>query len=184
MLPLKEASELKIPVKRILENYDATKKTIVIIDDSRGIVSIVEDFLKKAEESNLINLADYNILSFYDECAPFVLKETLKVINPEVEFAIVDIVLPGKVREEDSFVRMDGVDVAELLHKNYRCDSFIFFTGNVVSEYVDYMQDKVVRFEKIFDKKIDDFIVFKSDGVDDHIMKTLRGLFKKKRFKL
>ena len=182
VLPEKEFTELKLPVKRILDNYDPYKKTIVVIDDSRGIVSIVEDFIKDAEDKGYINLNDYNILTFYDDCAPFIMKETLRKIDPDVEFAIIDIVLPGKISENGIFVRMDGIDVAEVLHNEFGCNNFIFFTGNVVSEYVDYMKNKILRFNKIFNKNIEDFIVFKGDINGDKVVEKFGQLFKKEKF--
>ena len=97
-----EEVDLNIPVNRIINNYNPNKKTIIIIDDSKGIISVIEDFLKEVELNKDINLNDYNILTFYDKYAPFVLKETLETLsenyNIKIDYAIIDIVLPGKIR--------------------------------------------------------------------------------------
>lgn len=181
--PDKLEYDISVPVNRIMKHYDKKKKNIVIIDDSRGIVSVLEDFLIEVEKTGNINIEDYNILTFYDKYAPFVLKKTLEDLGVEkIDYAIVDIVLPGKLREHGVYQKLDGIDVSILLNKEYKCNNLCFFTGNVVSEHVAYIKDKVIKFNEIFDGDIRDYIIFKGDNDGEETIKKLSNLFTDKEY--
>lgn len=163
LLPTRQEYDIKIPRQRIISEYIRENNNILIIDDSRGIVSIVEDMIYEiGKDASILDVSKYNILSFFDRYAPFVLKETLDTLKPlEIEFAIIDIMLPGKIKVDGMNTRMDGVDVAILLNTEYNCKNFIFFTGNTLAEYVDYISDKMDKFKAHFNKDMEDFIIFK-----------------------
>jgi CheY-like chemotaxis protein len=163
LLPTRQEYDIKIPRQRIIAEFSKEKNNILIIDDSRGIVSIVEDMIRDiGKDKETLNLDNYNILSFFDRYAPFVLKETLETLKPlSIEYAVIDIMLPGKIKVEGVSTRMDGVDVAILLHSEYGCENFIFFTGNTLAEYVDYISDKMHKFKDYFNKDMEDYIIFK-----------------------
>lgn len=181
----REDLDISVPVNRIIKDFDYSKKNIIIIDDSRGIVSVVEDFVREVEKKGTIDLDDYNVLTFYDKYAPFVLQETLERLEPiKVEFAIVDIVLPGKLKVDDAYVRLDGVDVAVLLNEKYDCNNLCFFTGNVVSEHIGYIKDKIIKFKNFFGTDIQDYIIFKGDNDFSITINRLDDLFSKKDFNL
>jgi len=181
----KHEVDLKIPIERIINEYDPAKKNIIIIDDSRGIVSIIEDIINDIEKEGIINLDEYNILTFYDKYAPFVLKRTLESIDiDKIDYAIIDIVLPGKMNLGDKLTRLDGIDVAILLNEEYKCHNLCFYTGNVISEYVDYIKLKVNKFENNFDEKIDRFIIFKGNKNYQETKADIVKLFKKEEFQL
>lgn len=182
--PSRQSFDISIPIERIIKKFDRNKKNIVIIDDSRGIVSVIEDFLKELEKDG-INLEDYNILTFYDKYAPFVLKKTLEFLEPiSIDFAIIDIVLPGKINNNNKYERMDGIDIAILLNSKYNCRNACFFTGNVVSEHVSYIKDKIQKFENYFDNNIVDNIIFKGDNDGAETIESFRKLLSEEAFTL
>ena len=183
ILPTEDEYDFSDPIGRISSKNDKSKKNFIIIDDSKGIVSILEDTLEELENEGEIDLSGYNIMTFYNRYAPFILKGTLKKLEPtKVDLAIIDIVLPGKVRVNGEFKRMDGIDVAVLLHEKYDCNNFVFFTGNVVSDYIEYIQEKVDRFKNVFGKDIESHIIFKSELDDSETKEKFINLVNKTQF--
>jgi len=153
--------------KEILKNYVPGKKNIIIIDDSPGIISIVVDMLEELHSNKKINLHEYNILKFYGKFAPFLLEYTLEKNNiTKIDYAIIDIILPGRLKIDGIQKRLDGIDTAILLNKQYNCNNFVFYTGNVVSEYIDFIKEKVDRFYDFFGIHIKEQIIFKGEGDD------------------
>lgn len=172
--------DLNIPIDRIINNYDKNKKNILIIDDSRGIVSVIEDFINEVQRNKSINLSEYNILTFYGKYSSFVLEKTLNVLSPiTIDYAIIDIVLPGKIKRNNETVKMDGIDISILLNSQYNCNNFCFFTGNVVSEHIEYINEKVVKFSDFFNTDIRNYIIFKGDKDGSETINKLSKLFDK-----
>jgi CheY-like chemotaxis protein len=158
-----------IPEDRIINNFYKNKPSILIIDDSKGMISIAEDYLLELH----LDLNDYNVLTFYGINAGFVMIETLNVLKnkglEKIEFAIIDIVLPGKIHVDDSYRKMDGIDVAEHISSKYSCKNFLFYSGNTLNYYVDYIEEKIGKFDKIFNKNMRNFLVFKNE-TDEFIL--------------
>lgn len=176
LLPEKSATHLRLPVDRIIQNYDDSKPSIVIIDDSRLILSMVEDYLERLN----ITEEKYNILKFFGMYAPFVLDETLQELEKQgltkIEYAIIDIVLPGKVKHGNTYLKMDGIDVSILLNERYKCQKFLFFSGNVLNVYIDFIQEKVDKFFDHFKRDLRKYIVIKTNG-DEYIINKFGKLF-------
>lgn len=180
LLPEKGDYDFSLPVKRVIENFDPAKKNLVIIDDSKGIVSVVQDMLEELHKEGRINIEEYNVLPFFDKYAPFVMEETLNELGDiKVDLAIIDIILPGKMKRDGKYFKKDGVDVAHVLNRKYGCENFVFFTGNVVSEYIEFIREKVERFHKYFGKHIKEHMIFKGDNDDGESTKfEFERLFK------
>lgn len=178
MLPAKYSIDLKLPQERIVSNYNPELPTIVIIDDSKGIVSIVEDYLHECG----LQSESFNILSFFGQMAPFVLLQTLSMLKDKglnkVDYAIIDIVLPGKIKQDDKYIKMDGIDVSILLNKEYKCNNFVFYTGNIVNTYVEFIKLKSDKFFNYFNKNIEDYLIFKSNDADKDVIENFCSLLK------
>lgn len=178
-----DIASLKIPINRVISNHNKNKENIIIIDDSPGIVSILEDFIKVIGDNGDINLDEYNVMTFSDKYAPFVLSKTLEELEVDkVKFAIIDIILPGKMKINGKYERLDGVDVAALLYERYGCRNFVFFTGNIISEYIEYIREKIDRFEDVFHRDILDFIIFKGDKGGQITLEKLGELFREENY--
>lgn len=174
-IPRKEEVELFLPEERIISKFDFKKPTILIIDDSKGIVSIAEDFV-----SEQINKSDFNIISFWGVHAPFVMKETLIKLKEQglncIDYAVIDIVLPGRVKDKEKTVRMDGIDVAIFLNDEFKCQKFMFYSGNILNAYLDFIEEKFNRFKDYFGKSMKNFIVIKTD-TEEKTKEKFRKLF-------
>lgn len=168
-------SPIFLPEERIINRFDTNKPSILIIDDSKGMVSIVEDYLADLN----VNLSDYNVLTFFGVNAGFVMVETLAELRKKglskIDYAIIDIVLPGRIHVEDSYRKMDGIDVAEHISRMYSCDSFLFYSGNTLNYYVDYIEEKIAKFDSIFNKNMRNYLVFKNES-DDVILGRFESL--------
>lgn len=160
----REVKTLRLPYDRIIQHYDPAKKSVVIIDDSSLVLSMVQDYLK------ILGITEekYNIFQFYGVYAPFVLKETLNELKEQgltkIDHAIVDIVLPGKLQntETGKYEKMDGIDVAILLNKHYCCNSLLFFSGNILNAYLEFIEEKINKFKKHFTFDLRKYIVVKT----------------------
>lgn len=174
LLPCRTSDTISLPIRRLVDNYDSNKPTIVIIDDSMYVLDMVEDYL------SIIGITEetHNILKFYGVYAPFILRDTLRLIKDlKIDYAIIDIVLPGKLKEHGRYEKMDGIDIAMLLDKEYNCGKFLFFSGNVLNTYVKFIEDKVQRFKDYFNKNLLDYIVFKT-STDEEIISRFIELCK------
>jgi hypothetical protein len=180
LLPEKYQEEINLPVDRIMNNFDSSKPSLVIIDDSIMILSLVEEYL----EILGVTPENHNILKFYGFYAPFVLIETLKELKTnfglkKINYAIIDIVLPGKLKKQNNYVKLDGIDVAIHLHKEYDCKNIVFFSGNVLNVYVDYIMEKIQKFRDYFKKYLNDYIIIKTSE-DSYILEQFKNILSEK----
>ena len=175
---------INIPKNRLINDFDPTKKNILIIDDSKGVISIVEDYISECN----INLDDFNILTFYDTYAPFVMINTLKELESrgltKIDYAIIDIVLPGKIKQDNSYIRLDGIDVAKILHETYDCHNLCFYTGNIVNMYVEFIKHKTDAFYDYFKRSISDFLIFKTSGSEEEVKSDFCNLLTKHKYNI
>jgi CheY-like chemotaxis protein len=162
----------------VVDSYDPSKPSILIIDDSVLILSLVEDYLSECKATR----DSFNFLKFYGDCAPFNMKATLnKLIEhglSTINYAIIDIVLPGKALEDNAYQKMDGIDVAVYIHKQFNCNKFMFFSGNALNIYVDFIQEKVDKFKKYFNKDLSKFLLPKATEdtkIREKVCKLLSG---------
>lgn len=183
ILPEREDVELFVPEERLISKFDPSKHSILIIDDSKGIISIVEDYIKVCK----VDTSNYNVLTFFGVYAPFVMERTLDVLKQKglnkIEFAIIDIVLPGKIKIEDKNIKKDGIDVAISLNTHFSCNNFCFYTGNILQAYEEFAKEKEQKFKKKFHKDLKDFIIFKGDGSDENVIKEFCKLLAKEKYK-
>lgn len=167
---------LALPIERVIKKYDPSKPSILLIDNSKYILSMLEDYLTLCG----VTEEKYNILKFFDMYAPFVMIETLQKLEPlglkKIEYAIIDIVLPGKFYKNNKVLRMDGIDVSIFLEETYDCKKFLFFSGNVVNSYVSYIEEKIKKFKEHFGLELKEYIVNKTES-DDVIVKKFKNLF-------
>lgn len=173
LLPCRTTDDITLPVHRLVESYNVLKPTVLIIDDSVYVLDMVEDYLATIG----ITSENHNVLRFYGVYAPFVMRDTLALINAKhglkIDYAIIDIVLPGKLKEHDQYSKMDGIDVAMLIDKEYSCKRMLFFSGNVLNTYVRFIEDKVRRFKEYFGKDLLDSIVFKTSTDEEVISRFI-----------
>ena len=181
LIPETEEIELNIPYNRIIKNYNFNKETVLIVDDSKGIVEILK--------STILNFVkNSNIITFYNEHAGFILEKTLFQLNKTskvtINTAIIDIILPGKIVEGNKQKRIDGIDIAILLNKKYNCNNFLFFTGNIGNEYLEFIKLKSVKFHDHFGKNLSDFILNKNNFDSDVFEIELKKLANQKDYSI
>lgn len=184
IIPEKVQVSVNLPEVRLISTYDNSKPSIVIIDDSKGIVSIVQDYVCECG----ISSDTHNILSFYGDYAPFVMKQTLEALKEKgltkIEFAIIDIVLPEKMKVGDKYIKLDGIDVAVYLNGNHSLTNFVFYTGNIISAYVEFINEKTKKFKKHFGKEMIEHVVFKGGATDDVMVEEFCKLIGKEKYQL
>jgi hypothetical protein len=182
ILPSKEEVFLQLPQIRIINKYDPNKPSILLIDDAKGIISIVEDYIAACN----VDMNSYNLLTFFGFYAPFVMEETLEILKTKglykIDYAIVDLVLPGKIKTGDVYIKKDGVDVAEYISKNFNCTNFCFYSGNVLKAYEDFVREKSERFKKIFGTNFEEYVIFKGDNSDEDTVKEFCKLLRKEKY--
>jgi hypothetical protein len=184
LIPDKEDVLIFLPEERLISKFDPSKPSLLIIDDSKGIISIVEDYI----ELCTINKEHYNILTFFGKYAPFVMEETLLTLREKglqkIDYAIIDLVLPGKIKNGDVCIKKDGVDVAEFLHSEFSCTNMCFYTGNALKIYPELTKEKADRFEKYFNKSFFDYVIFKGADMDIDIVNEFCKLIYNEKYEL
>jgi hypothetical protein len=180
LIPEKAPEEILLPLKRIVETFDFSKPSIVIIDDSELYLTLVEEYLEASD----ITKENHNILKFYGLYAPFVLQDTLKILKEKglekIESAIIDIVLPGKINVNNKYLKMDGVDVSIFLNKEFKTTDFFFLSGNILNLYVEYIQEKSNKFYSYFNVALNSLIVPKNCS-DETILLKIKEITKPKQ---
>jgi len=186
IMPYKNEVNIEPRVDEIVQAYlkYTKQKHVVIIDDSYGIVDVVKEYVHKIIDVNDdVNLNQIDILPFGGMHAPFILIEALKKLDlKHIDYAVIDIVLPGKMTVGGINTKYDGIDVAIHLNEFYGCNNFVFYSGNVVSEYVEYIGEKMSKFEAHFDRSLKDFIIYKGDLNESQTIEEFTKLFKKEKY--
>jgi hypothetical protein len=180
LIPEKTPEEILLPLKRIVETFDFSKPSIVIIDDSQLYLTLVEEYLDASD----ITKENYNILKFYGLYAPFILQDTLKILKEKglekIESAIIDIVLPGKMNVNNKYIKMDGVDVSIFLNKEFGTTDFFFLSGNILNLYIEYIQEKANKFTAYFNIALNSLIIPKNCS-DETILLKIKEITKPKQ---
>ncbi len=157
--------------------YDLTKPGILIIDDNEGICSFMEDDLEELDLNGRINLDDYNVFTFYDKMCAYDLLGTLSRMDLNIKKAIIDITYGGTVISEAGNIKLNGVDVFEVLYEMHPDLKYVFYTGNQMNYNIKVIGQAMRKYTKITGKKITDNILFKTqlsmDGRRDFFMKTI-----------
>lgn len=181
LIPERKNDDIFLPLERVIKNYKPNLRTVLIIDDSRGITSILEEYISKNSQE------EFNIVSFYGVNAPFIMEETLQILKTKgltkIDFAIIDIVLPGKRFKDNHILKWDGIDVSIFLSEEFDLKNFLFYTGNIVSNYVAFIKDKKEKFNQYFKTDIKDFILYKSEN-DVIINRELNSLLTKEKYEI
>ena len=151
-----------------LPEYDNTKESILIIDDSRGVISfMVDDVLQILGELG-IPAEQYNILCFDGQYAAYhfiATSQAYKGLN--ITKAIIDITYDGIAKTASGNVQYNGVDVYEELHKYNPNAKFVFYTGNELNEAITHVRELVNKFHNIHGNTIRDYLWFKSSSSND-----------------
>jgi len=162
-----------------LDSVDFSKPGILIIDDNEGICSFILDDFEELAESGDINLDDYNVFCFHGiMCAYDLISTIQKYDNFNIQKALIDITYTGTIETNNGNIKLNGVDVFEILYELNKNLKFIFYTGNQMNTHIKligYIKDK---FNRITSKCIDDFIMFKTE----YSMKERRQVIKKTLF--
>ena len=133
-------------------DYDANKKTILIMDDREEIISSVLDDLAALDNTNNFFLEDYNILTVSSKMAGFSVLDILeKAPKIEINFALLDVILGGKKNIDGKRKMVDGVDVALAIWEKFPNADILFFSGCIIET-----NDDPFSFKNKFDKYTDD----------------------------
>lgn len=133
-------------------DYDTSKKTILIMDDREEIISSVLDDLAALDNTNNFFLEDYNILTVSSKMAGFSVLDILeKAPKIEINFALLDVILGGKKNIDGKRKMVDGVDVALAIWEKFPNADILFFSGCIIET-----NDDPFSFKNKFDKYTDD----------------------------
>lgn len=162
----------------------AKKQSIVICDDSEGMVQLIEEFLNELGFTDEL----YNIFTYSGMCCAFKTIEGLsqleKVGLKHIDFAIIDLVLPGGIDINDKFINLDGIDLNFYLNYkfNVRNSCIIHIKGlNKIMDFSIYFENKIKKFKTMMNLDLNDNILYKE--IDDEDFKNnLNLLLNKKKF--
>jgi CheY-like chemotaxis protein len=167
-----------------LDSFESYRQTILIIDDSPGMVEIIKEHLTTLGYDK----DNYNIVSFTGRCAPFSMINGLKQLEnlglEKIDYAIIDLILPGKVDIENKMIGMDGIDVASYLDYRFNCKNscIIHVEGfDTESGYNLFFNKKIEKFRRLFRKDLKDFLLYK-EIKGENFIKELNLLFKEEKY--
>jgi len=157
------------------DDFDLSKPGIMIIDDNEGICSFLQDDL---EDDGKINLDDYNIFTFSTQyCAYDFIGTILKYKDLNIQKAIIDITYGGTVQTKKGNLKLNGVDVFEILYELNKDLKYLFYTGNQMNTHIKHIGELMNKYIKITNKKITENMIFKTqfsmNDRRDYIFKRL-----------
>jgi len=163
-----------------LDDIDFSKPGIIIIDDNEGICSFIMDDLEELDDNGDINLDDYNVFMFYGIMCAYDLIATInKYPNMNIQKAVIDITYSGTMLTKKGNVKLNGVDVFEILYELNPNMEYLFYTGNQMNNNIKVIGNLMQKYNKISNKKIVDNILFKTQfSMNDRRKYILENLFK------
>ena len=155
------------------DNYDLSKKTLLIMDDREAITASVMDDLYSLEARNInFNLSDYNIVNVYSKMAGFHVIDILENAPLiEIHFAILDIILGGKKIVDGKRKMIDGVDVAIEIWKKFDSTEILFFSGCIIDSDTKDIFNFKNKFKEFTGDSIEDYILSKDSSFDFELKK-------------
>jgi len=146
-----------------LGNVDFSKPGILIIDDNEGICSFIEDDFEELDVNGKINLNNYNVFVFYGiMCAYDLIATIQKYPNMNIQKAIIDITYSGTVETNKGNIKLNGVDIFEILYEINPNLDYLFYTGNQMNNHIKIISEIMRKYTKLTNKKITDDILFKT----------------------
>jgi hypothetical protein len=163
-----------------LDDVDFSKPGIIIIDDNEGICSFIEDDLEELEDEGKLNLEDYNVFVFHGIMCAYDLMATIqKYPNMNIQKAIIDITYSGTVQTNNGNIKLNGVDVFEVLYELNPKLKYLFYTGNQMNNHIKVIGELMRKYSKLTGLKITDNILFKTQfSMNDRRNYIVKHLFK------
>ena len=160
-----EDNHIDIPHIEI-KNYNAERKTLLIMDDYPGMISLLKDDLGEVQSDYE---STYNLLEATGNFAAFsVLNFLNKNIIP-IDLALIDITLGGIVVKEGTITEYDGVDIALTLIKKFPRCKIRFVTGHTINRKNPEIYKFIKKYEDATSLLIDDIIVPKNSNRKESI---------------
>lgn len=151
----------------LLNNFDISKKNILIMDDKENVVSSVIDELTSLENYSTFNIDNYNIICLHSKEAGFHALEILEhAPDIEIDYALLDIILGGKQKINDHIIMLDGVDVAIKIWEKFPQAEILFITGCLIEDTSDKMHFKT-KFDNYTQDDLNNYILSKDLGFDE-----------------
>ena len=167
-------------VFQLPDSFDFNKPTILLIDDSAGMISFLKDDMREFHEENSINLDEVNVLSLSGAHAAFDLQDVIQehtIEKLDIKWAIIDITLGGSIMTSRGNIKYTGVDVYDMIKRNDL--KFIFYTGNKLNKYIKSNSKLINQFTRVSGgKDIFKYVFFKSSmDIDSRRMCMKERLF-------
>ena len=160
----------------IHQKYYEDRINLLIMDDSAEIISSLIDDLETLNESNSINLDEYNIIAVSSRLAGFKVLEILKKApDINIDYALLDIVLGGKKVVDGIRTMVDGVDIAIQLLKQYPEVEILFFSGCII-ESVSNTSHFTTKFNDFTGDKLNDYMMPKDINFEKELKKLTNFL--------
>jgi len=160
-------------IDKQVQKLDLSKKTLLLIDDDSGIISLLNDIIKFSKMSQKINII--NIKSSY---AGFLYFYLTKKYNIKIDYAIIDITYGGKLQINNTNVSIEGISVfADLITKNPDL-KFLFYTGNSLNEYILSSEKIIVFFNELTGNNIEKYAIHKNEYPPSKMLEIIKQVFK------
>jgi len=159
--------------------FEKGKKNFLIIDDNKGIVSIIRSLINDLGNEGRIDLSKWNILSFEGKQAGvFLLKFLMDNEVSQIDSALIDITFGNILRIFKKNIKINGIHIAYFLKQKFPNLKFYFYTGNTLNEYIKHQKMMKDFFKDNFGEKIESYIIRKMLISDEEMKLKLEELLK------
>lgn len=150
------------------------KKNLLVVDDSVGIISLVEDAIDE-----LGIAGEYNIISFSSAYAGVAFEYFQRKCHTRIDAAIIDLVLGGVVRYKDGTLKIEGIDVFRRVYERNPNVRFLFYTGNSLNKHMPQAKRTMDTFRDVTGREIGEYLLYKAEhpigALATSIDKMLKG---------
>jgi len=162
-----EIVEIDIPdIEFVVDNRDKNVPTILLMDDFKGMTTLLCDELKRVECCDIYS--NYNVAVATGDYAAFIVEKALSE-GLKVDVAFLDITLGGVVNN----VEYDGVDVAIMIKDKYPDSLVKFVTGHTLNRKNPEIFQFIKKFEEHFNTNIEDTYEVQTNQGTENIYKHI-----------
>lgn len=156
-----------VPAAELPDNFDPDKPTILIMDDFIGMAQLLYDELARVKCCDVRE--NFNTMLATGSFAAFTVKNMLKIGEPPIDIAFLDITLGGVIKGKE----YDGIDIAILVKKYYPNCVIRFVTGHTLNRHNPEIFQFIKKFEEFFNEKIDDTHIVTYRGEERELYKHI-----------
>jgi len=140
-------------ITNILDDYNDTKQTVVIVDDNSHITEIIADDF----DNSIFNIIKITGKEAYDDIY------TIMNSAITVDYLVTDLSLDTRYFDGKNLFKFDGIDVLIMFVKRFKYIKYVIYTGIPMNVINDLSYDLGKKYKEYFGNDIGEVTISKSE---------------------